>query len=899
LATTTIPAACPAAGPVFGGETLHAWFRHTTCRRPTAPAVTSAGRTLSYAELDRVSDALACRVLAAAGPGRRVGLLAGRTADLAVGMLGILKAGCAYVPLDPAYPADRLAVILDEARPAAVVAPARLAGRVPPGPAVVTVGGPAGRGPTRLPEAGPDDAAYVIFTSGSTGRPKGVEVTHRNVVRLFTATDAWFRFGPTDVWSVFHSPSFDFSVWELWGALLYGGRAVLVPRRVARSPADFLRLLRRERVTVLNQTPSAFYQQIRADGADPGGVPSLRLVIFGGEALSLPALRPWLERYGDAAPRLVNMYGITETTVHVTYRPITVADLDGPPASPIGRPIPDLRVYLLGPDRRPVADREVGEIYVAGPGVAAGYVNRPERTAERFLPDPFAGGRMYRSGDLARRLPSGELVYLGRADAQVKVRGFRVEPGEVEAVLAGHPAVGAAVVVAREDRPGDRRLVAYIAPRAGASPDPPDVRAYARRRLPEHMVPSAVVALPGLPLTAHGKVDRAALPPPGRGAAPVGDDPPGSEAERVLREVWERVLGSGPVGPDEGFFDLGGDSLSAVQACEEATRMLGRPVSPADLFAADTPRSLAARLDRASAPAGPECLVLLRPGGSRPPFFCVHAIGGQAVGFRAFARYMAADRSVYGIQAPELFGGRPPDSLEEMADRYAAAVERTWPDGPYHLGGHSMGALVAYEMARHLADRGRPVGLVAAIDDGPGLCPWLSGWGSFSPWRMVVNLPGWVRHQVRRAGASGMTAAAARRVAVRARCLLGVQPGVAEVVDIGRFRPEHLPVIEAHYRLARAYRPGPYPGRVWAFRARVQPAWGGPPADLGWGRLAAGGVEMAVVPGDHETVVRNEGAAGLAAALDGALREADAVWHWSGGDGSPRRRPNGERGEDR
>ncbi|HJZ54252.1 MAG TPA: amino acid adenylation domain-containing protein, partial [Gemmataceae bacterium] len=559
MATTTIPAAGPPAGPVFGGETLHAWFRRTARQCPAAPAVTSAGRTLCFADLDRLSDALAGRVLAAAGPGRRVGLLAGRTTGLAVGVLGILKAGCAYVPLDPSYPADRLSVILDEARPPAVVAPARLAGRVPPGAAVVAVEGPTGCDLARLPEAGPDDPAYVIFTSGSTGRPKGVEVTHRNIARLFTATEAWFGFGPTDVWSVFHSPSFDFSVWELWGALLYGGRVVLVPRRVARSPADFLRLLRRERVTVLNQTPSAFYQLVRADGADPGGVPSLRLVVFGGEALSPPALRPWVDRYGDAAPRLVNMYGITETTVHVTYRPVTAADVAGPPSSPIGRPIPDLRVYLLGPDRRPVPDGEVGEIYVAGPGVAAGYVNRPELTAERFLPDPFAGGRMYRSGDLARRLPSGELIYLGRADSQVKVRGFRVEPGEVEAVLAGHPAVGAAVVVAREDRPGDRRLVAYVAPRAGAEPDPADVRAYARRRLPGHMVPSAVVALQGLPLTAHGKVDRAALPPPGRGRAPGGDDPPRSAAERVLREVWGRVLGTGPVGPDEGFFDLGGE----------------------------------------------------------------------------------------------------------------------------------------------------------------------------------------------------------------------------------------------------------------------------------------------------------------------------------------------------
>ena len=877
MAATTTTALVPLAvrPGTSCSTTLHEWFRQTALRYPNAGAVTSAGRVLTYAELDRRSEALANKILASVGPRQRIGLLAGRSPDLAVGILGILKAGCAYVPLDPSYPRDRLAVILDEARPPVVVAPARLADRIPPGPTVVRVGG---RSPTR-PEpvrdrgAGPDDPAYVIFTSGSTGRPKGVEVTHRNVTRLFTATEPWFGFGPDDVWSLFHSPSFDFSVWEFWGALLYGGRLVLVPRAVTRTPVEFLRLLRREGVTVLNQTPSAFYQLIRADEAHPGGVPSLRLAIFGGEALSLAALRPWVERHGAAAPRLVNMYGITETTVHVTYRPITEGDLSGPPVSPIGHPIPDLSVYLLGPDQRPVPLGEIGEMFVGGPGVAAGYLNRAELTAERFLPDPFAGGRMYRSGDLARRLPNGELLYLGRADSQVKVRGFRVEPGEIEAVLAAHPAVGAAVVIAREDRPGDRRLVAYVTPRTGTVLEPSVLREYARERLPDYMVPAAVVPLDDLPLTAHGKVDRAALPAPARVSAGTGrTEPPRSETERRLRDVWGRVLGTGPVGPDDEFFGLGGDSLLAVRACEEATRELGVTVSPVDLFAADTPRSLAARLDQISTGTGPQCLIPLRPGAGHPPFFCVHAIGGQAIGFRTFARLMAPGRAVYGIQALELSGGHPADSLEEMAERYAAAVERAFPSGPYHLGGHSMGALVAYEMACRLAARGRPVGLVAALDDGPGLCPWLSGWETFRPWRMAANLPRWVERTVRQVGPRQMLRELGRRFGNRLRGRAG---GVHEVVDPRRYLPSHRPVLESHYRLARAYRPGPYPGKVWVFRARIQPMWGGPAAELGWGPLAGGGVDVTTVPGDHETIVTDEGAPGLAAALDRALAAAE------------------------
>ncbi|MFH9045095.1 amino acid adenylation domain-containing protein, partial [Streptomyces sp. NPDC017966] len=344
-------------------------------------------------------------------------------------------------------------------------------------------------------------AAYVIYTSGSTGRPKGVVVSHGNVARLFGATREWFGFGPGDVWSWFHSFAFDFSVWELWGALLYGGRVVVVPFEVSRSPREFLRLLVRERVTVLSQTPSAFYQLLAAEGLEPelGRELVLRTVVFGGEALDPGRLAQWYGRHGEDAPRLVNMYGITETTVHVTYAPLGVGAAGVGAPSVIGRGIADLRLFVLDGRLEPVPVGVAGELYVAGAGVARGYLGRAGLTSGRFVASRFGGPgeRMYRTGDVVRWSAGGELEFVGRADDQVKVRGFRIETGEVEAVVVAHPLVAQGAVVVREDAAGDRRLVAYVVPagevdRGGLTQD---VRGFTGSRLPEYMVPAAVVVL--------------------------------------------------------------------------------------------------------------------------------------------------------------------------------------------------------------------------------------------------------------------------------------------------------------------------------------------------------------------------------------------------------------------
>jgi amino acid adenylation domain-containing protein len=495
---------------------------------PDAIAVTAGAERLTYAELNGRANRLAHLLRArGAAPGVLVGVCVERSTELVVAVLAILKSGAAYLPLDPQYPDERLALMLEDSAVPLLVSERAQQDKLPPaGPALDVLvledlgaelaGQPAGNPPGG---AGLDDLAYVIYTSGSTGRPKGVLIDHTNVARLFTETEHWFHFGPTDVTALFHSAAFDLSVWEMWGALAYGGRLVVVPQPVSRSFEQFYALVAAEGVTVLTHTPTAFKQFAAADElAGPGSGLALRFVVFAGEALNIPTLRPWFERHGDQVPRLVNMYGITETTVHSTYREIDLADTASA-ASVIGVAIPDLRLYVLDEDMRPVEEGEVGELYVGGPGVGRGYLRRPELTEARFIANPFADGgpqRLYRSGDLVIALPGGDMQYIGRADAQVKVRGFRVELGEIESILVRHEAVKDAAVALRDEQTDFAKLVAYVIPSGDAVPSVKELRAFLGRSVPEYMLPNAVVAVSEMPTTPSGKLDRKQLPWPVR-----------------------------------------------------------------------------------------------------------------------------------------------------------------------------------------------------------------------------------------------------------------------------------------------------------------------------------------------------------------------------------------------
>jgi amino acid adenylation domain-containing protein len=576
---------------------IHELFEIQMDERPEAIAVVWGENQITYRQLNRRANQLAhyLRKLGV-GPEVRVGICLERSLDLTIGILGILKAGGAYLPLDPTHPQERLAFMLKDAQAPVLLTQQGLADRFAAEIARVifldrdwdTITKESEKNP--INETLAENLAYVIYTSGSTGKPKGATVCHNNVTRLFKATAVWFNFDARDVWTFFHSCAFDFSVWEIWGSLLYGARLVVVPYLTSRSPAAFYNLLCEERVTVLNQTPSAFRQLARVKQETEKGVRELglRLVIFGGEALELTSLRPWFDRHGDERPQMVNMYGITETTVHVTYCPLTVKDTGVTQGSMVGRSIPDLQTYLLDQRLNPVPVGVSGEIYVGGAGLARGYLNQSGLTADRFVPNPFddkPGSRLYRTGDLARYLPGGNIEFLGRIDHQVKIRGFRIELGEIEAVLQTHPAVEETSVIAWGD-PGEQRLVAYIVDHQqrisddGQGPNDSriadhaapvisvgELQSFLKRQLPDYMVPSAFVTLPALPLTSNGKLDRRALPAPDTARPKLGSIfvAPRTPLEEILAALWAQVLGTKQVGVFDNFFDLGGHSLLATQ----------------------------------------------------------------------------------------------------------------------------------------------------------------------------------------------------------------------------------------------------------------------------------------------------------------------------------------------
>jgi amino acid adenylation domain-containing protein len=588
-------------------KTLHDLFEERAAAVPGATAVVGEGVELTYEELNLTANRLANRLRRlGVGPESLVSICLERSEALVPAILGVLKAGGAYVPLDPASPPERLSFLLEDTRSPVLITKQPLLDRVPRHSAQLLLldadreliaAESAERPPVKTT---PDNLAYVIYTSGSTGKPKGTLVTHYNVTRLFQATQSWFNFSEHDVWTLFHSYAFDFSVWEIWGALLYGGKLVIVPYTTSRSPAAFYELLKTQQLTVLNQTPSAFRQLIQAE-EESGQSPELklRLIIFGGEALELQTLKPWFERHGDTRPQPVNMYGITETTVHVTYRPLRADDLTTAPGSVIGCAIPDLQVYVLDKHMQPVPIAAPGEMYIGGAGVSRGYLNRPDLAAQRFVPDPFSatpGQRLYRSGDLARILPGGDIEYLGRLDQQVKIRGHRIELGEIEANLDQHPGIRHSVVVARDDAATNfSRLIAYVVPRDAGALNVDELRRWLKRSLPDYMIPAQFVMLQSLPLTANGKVDYKALPDTDGARPELGEDyvAPRTETEKALADVWAEVLRVERVGINDNFFDLGGDSIHTIQVhAKSAQRGLQFPLH--EFFRCQTIAELAA-----------------------------------------------------------------------------------------------------------------------------------------------------------------------------------------------------------------------------------------------------------------------------------------------------------------
>jgi amino acid adenylation domain-containing protein len=729
----TVPAALPVTVPQL--------FEAQAARSPESVAVACGADSLTYAQLSARANRLA-RLLVArgAGPESVVAVLMERSAELVVTLLAVLKAGAAYLPVDPGYPAERVAYMIGDARPACVITTVVGAAALP-GPVtvpVLTVDGPelAGLDDTDLGDTDLGDAdrraallpahpAYVMYTSGSTGQPKGVTVTHQAVGRLVREV-SYVELGGGDVVGQLSSVSFDAATFEIWGALVSGAALAVAPAGALSVPElrDFLSGFG---VTVLWLTAGLFHQVVEADVEMLAG---LRYLLAGGDVLSARQCRAVLERVPSL--RLVNGYGPTENTTFTTTHPVRAADLEGGGGVPIGRPIAETRVLVLDGFLQPVPTGAAGELYVAGAGLARGYLGRATLTAERFVACPFgpAGERMYRTGDVVRWTAAGVLEFAGRADDQVKIRGFRVEPGEIEAVLAAHPAVAQAVVVAREDSPGDRRLAAYVVPAADG--DAPDgdaadggagdgglaavLRAFAAGRLPDYMVPSVMV-LPMLPLTANGKVDRAALPTPDQAAA-LGREP-STVYERVMCEAFAEVLGLPAVGIDDNFFELGGHSLLAMSLVE---RLRGRGIQVAmrTLLQAPTVAGLISRLSMSSIRDALDVVLPIRAHGDNPPFFCMPPGGGVSWCYMPLAQYVPAGYPLYGLQDRGLDGtSQLAGSVRDMAADYLEQIRAVQGAGPYHLLGWSFGGIVAQEIAVQLQAAGQQVAALIIMDTYP------------------------------------------------------------------------------------------------------------------------------------------------------------------------------------
>ena len=638
------------------------------------------------------------------GPGQCVALLFSRSAEAIVAMLAVLKTGAAYLPIDPALPAERIAFMLADGGPVAALTTADLAARLDGHGLLVIdvcdIWAPAvdSQPSTALPAPAPDDIAHIIYTSGTTGVPKGVAVTHHNVTQLFDALDIGVELAPQQVWTQFHSYAFDFSVWEIWGALLFGGRLVVVPDEVARSPQDFHALLVNDGVTVLTQTPSAV-------GVLPAqGLESTALVI-GAE----PCPAELVDRWAPGRV-MVNLYGPTETTMWVTKSaPLTA----GSGAPPIGSPIAGAALFVLDGWLRPMPVGVVGELYVAGRGVGVGYVGRAGLTGSRFVACPFVGAgepgqRMYRTGDLVWWGPDGQLRYAGRADEQVKIRGYRIELGEVQAALSGVDGVGQAVVIAREDRPGDKRLVGYVT----GGVDPAVIRAQLVERLPGYMIPAAVVVVEALPLTPNGKLDTRALPAPeyaaGEYRAPAG------AIEEIVAGIYGQILGVERVGVDDSFFDLGGDSLSAMRLVAAINKSLDAGVAVRTVFEAPSVAQLAARVGGESGRWAP--LVAVERPAVVPLSFAQQRLW--------FLDQLQGPSAVYNMAAAVRLEGR--------------------------LDAEALRAALADVVGRHESLRtvfAAPEGIAAAGGDGPAIgSSWVGRW-----WMPVAGrVPGWRRRSARR-----------------------------------------------------------------------------------------------------------------------------------------------------
>jgi len=850
------------------GATLATLCAAQVERTPDAIALISGEQQLSFAELHEQAARLARR-LAAFGvrPGVVVGIALPRTPTLVIAVLAVHKAGGAYLALDPSYPTDRIRFIVADAAAPVIVTNATLAHVFADSGARLLFDTEPATIETELTEPVPacsGDLAYVLYTSGSTGRPKAVGIEHRNLINLIS----WGRsiVSDAELRGLLFSTSlnFDLSAFEMFLPLAFGGCIVLVEDLLALQSTP-----RREMVRLVNTGPSLLNVLLRTSGLPPG----VTTVILAGEKLSRRLATSVFE--AASGIRLLNCYGPTETTVYSSWALIDPADRSEPT---IGRAIWNTTLHVLDTGRALVPPGAEGELFIGGAGVARGYLGRPELTAERFLPNPYGPGRLYRTGDRGRWRPDGELEFLGRADDQIKINGVRVEPGEIEATLLALSGIAAAVVKLYEDATGVPRLTAYLVPSSGAVTATETVRAALEQQLPRNMVPSFFVWLDAMPMTPNGKLDRKALPAPPREEPrfPTGH-PPETKLEREIAEIWEDLLQLSPIGVRSDFFELGGDSLALLSLFATIEARFGRRLTVDVLSGGLTIAGLAQLLAKDEPlPAEMDPVVALQPLGHLPPFFCAHGIGGDVLHLHRLALHMGTDRPFFGLRrTPD---ARLTDTINQIAARYVAAMLHYQPVGPFYLGGHSFGAMIAYEMALQLVKQGHEIGLLAIIDQQrPG---WRLTAKDAIPalHRILAGIPGRIVYEMAQVPAAKRFREM-RRILLRwSKKALGFREGALSMFRLSRSETERIALFEASLRVLRDYRPAPSPVPITLFRANMSllshlamdPA-------LGWSDLAEGPVLVHMVPGDHDSIATEPLVRQLAKILSHELDAAQGV----------------------
>jgi len=822
---------------------VHELVEAQVVRTPNASAVEHGGQRLTYRELNERANQLA-RFLRKRGVGQesRVGICLRRSLELPVALLAVLKAGAACVPLDPAYPKERITYMLEDSETALVLSQPGLLSEVTDFETEVVNLEPdwklfasESRENVRS-NVEPENLAYVIYTSGSTGKPRGVLLTHGGLVNHNVAASKLFGITTADRMAQFASISFDIAIEEIFPTWVAGGSLIVREEDASLAVGDFLRWVDQNAVTALDLPTAYWHELVRELAESTIKLPkSLRLVIVGGEKAQSGALATWRKLAGSRV-RWVNTYGPTETSVIVTSYELKESE-ELPAVLPIGRPIANTKIYILSKSLQPLPVRVAGDLYVSGPGLARGYLNRPETTAEKFVADPFsseASARMYKTGDLARYLANGEIEFAGRTDDQVKIRGYRVELEEIEAVLGSHAGVHEVVVMAHENSSGEKSLVAYLVPSRERVPTASELRSYLTKKVPHYMVPAAVVLLEAMPKTPNGKVDKRALPAPKAAdfAATQEYVAPTNELQTQLASIWETVLDKKPVGIRNNFFELGGHSLLAARLMHRIEQQVGHRLPLALLLQAPTIEQLSNVM--AEGASSWSSLVPLQPKGTRPAFFCVHGVGGNVVGFRDLVRHLGSDQPFYGLQPQGLDGKQEClTSIPSMAERYLQEIRHVQPEGPYRIGGYSFGGLVAYEMAQMLEAQGEQVALLALFDAYPGKEETRG-----ERLKQVLTLP--LKERVRFILKKGSFVV----MTLRKRIEL-------------QFLPRALRnVRQACSQAAGDYDVQPYPGRVTLFRVREKSADTLNDPYAIWWRIAAGGVELREISGDHLSLLK-------------------------------------------